>query len=203
MRERLNIFIIVLLAGLFSIAFPVDAQVIINEFLADNALTNFDDDGDNEDWVELYNQGDEDVDLQGYFLSDNPENPLRWEFPAVVIPARSYLMVWLSGKDRHVPPPAAIEDNGATMAFEPVFVRRGAQWDYRVADPDEVGPPEGWNLPGQPFPGSSRGTAGFGYGDGDDSTDVPENSNAVFTRREFEVPNPAVSYTHLTLPTKA
>ena len=57
MRERLNIFIIVLLAGLFSIAFPVDAQVIINEFLADNALTNFDDDGDNEDWVELYNQG--------------------------------------------------------------------------------------------------------------------------------------------------
>ena len=85
MRERLNIFIIVLLAGLFSIAFPVDAQVIINEFLADNALTNFDDDGDNEDWVELYNQGDEDVDLQGYFLSDNPENPLRWELSLIHI----------------------------------------------------------------------------------------------------------------------
>ena len=49
MRERLNIFIIVLLPGLFSVALPVDAQVIINEFLTDNALTNFDDDGDNED----------------------------------------------------------------------------------------------------------------------------------------------------------
>ncbi len=191
MRDQFNIFIIVLLLGLFSVSSPADAQVIINEFLADNALTNFDDDGDNEDWVELYNQGDEDVDLQGYFLSDNPDEPRRWEFPSVILPARSYLLVWLSGKDRHVPPPEAIEDNGATMAFEPVFIRRGSQWDYRVADPADGAPPQGWNLPGQPFPGSSRGTAGFGYGDGDDSTDVPDDSNAVFTRREFEVPNPA------------
>ena len=124
-------------------------QVVINAFLAANALTNFDDDGDNEDWVELYNQGDEDIDLEGYSLSDDVENPTRWTFPSVILPARSYLVVWLSGKDRHVPPPEAIEDNGATMAFEPVFVRRGAQWDYLVADPDEAGPPEGWNLPGQ------------------------------------------------------
>ena len=107
MRDQFNIFIIVLLLGLFSVSSPADAQVIINEFLADNALTNFDDDGDNEDWVELYNQGDEDVDLQGYFLSDNPDDPRRWEFPSVILPARSYLLVWLSGKDRHVPPPEA------------------------------------------------------------------------------------------------
>ena len=183
--------VLLLLMGFLLATGFAHGQVVINEFLADNALTNFDDDGDNEDWVELYNPGAEDVDLEGYFLSDDAENPNRWVFPSVILPARSYLVVWLSGKDRHVPPPEAIEDNGATMAFEPVFVRRGTQWDYLVADPDAEGPPEGWNLPGQPFPGSSRGTAGFGYGDGDDSTAVPENSNAVFTRREFEVPNPA------------
>ena len=191
MLDLRTLFFTAVQMGFFVASAPAKAQVVINEFLADNALTNFDDDGDNEDWVELLNLGDEDVDLEGYSLSDDPDNPSRWVFPSVILPSRSYLLVWLSGKDRHVPPPEAIEDNGATMAFEPVFVRRGAQWDYRVADPDEAGPPEGWNLPGQPFPGSSRGTAGFGYGDGDDSTDVPENSNAVFTRREFEVPNPA------------
>ena len=190
MRSFISILLILVL-GLLQGPESLYGQVVINEFLADNALTNFDDDGDNEDWVELYNSGDEDIDLEGYSLSDDVENPGRWTFPSVMIPARSYLLVWLSGKDRHVPPPDAIEANGATMAFEPVFVRRGAQWDYLVADPDADGPPEGWNLPGQPFPGSSRDTAGFGYGDGDDSTDVPENSNAVFTRREFEVPNPA------------
>ena len=47
--------------GFFVASAPAKAQVVINEFLADNALTNFDDDGDNEDWVELLNLGDEDA----------------------------------------------------------------------------------------------------------------------------------------------
>ena len=33
------------------------------------------------DWVEIFNSGDADVDLSGWGLSDNPEKPLKWQFP--------------------------------------------------------------------------------------------------------------------------
>ena len=101
MRDLRTLLFTAVLMGFFVASAPARAQVIINEFLADNALTNFDDDGDNEDWVELLNLGDEDVDLEGYSLSDDPDNPSRWVFPSVILPSRSYLLVWLSGKDRH------------------------------------------------------------------------------------------------------
>ena len=64
MRDLRTLFFTAVLMGFFVASSPAKAQVVINEFLADNALTNFDDDGDNEDWVELLNLGDEDVDLE-------------------------------------------------------------------------------------------------------------------------------------------
>ena len=33
------------------------------------------------DWVEIFNSGDAAVDLSGWGLSDNPEKPLKWQFP--------------------------------------------------------------------------------------------------------------------------
>ena len=33
------------------------------------------------DWVEIFNSGDTAVDLSGWGLSDNPEKPLKWQFP--------------------------------------------------------------------------------------------------------------------------
>jgi len=34
------------------------------------------------DWVEIFNSGDTAVDLSGWGLSDNPEKPRKWQFPA-------------------------------------------------------------------------------------------------------------------------
>ena len=33
------------------------------------------------DWIEIFNAGDTAVDLGGWGLSDNPEKPLKWQFP--------------------------------------------------------------------------------------------------------------------------
>ena len=33
------------------------------------------------DWVEIFNSGNAAVDLSGWGLSDNPEKPLKWQFP--------------------------------------------------------------------------------------------------------------------------
>ncbi|HMP73288.1 MAG TPA: CotH kinase family protein [Kiritimatiellia bacterium] len=76
------------------------ATVRINEFMASNGSTLSDEDGDFEDWIELFNFGDDPVDLNGFGLTDNLSNPYKWIFPEVVIQPGQYLIVWASGKNR-------------------------------------------------------------------------------------------------------
>ncbi|MEX0944573.1 MAG: lamin tail domain-containing protein, partial [Balneolaceae bacterium] len=77
----LRIFVPFLLLLLF-LTNPVHAQIVINEIQASNSETIFDDDGDAGDWIELYNSGSESVDLTGYGLSDDEEEPFRWVMPS-------------------------------------------------------------------------------------------------------------------------
>src|SRR5690625_3702482 len=74
--------------------------VTINEFMPAKQRVLTDEDGDYEDWIELYNCSDEAIDLTGRYLSDRQDRPLQWQFPSVSIPAQGYLLVWASGKDR-------------------------------------------------------------------------------------------------------
>lgn len=69
--------------------------VVINELLAQNTNVVKDESGDYEDWVELYNNNDFEVDLSGFYISDKTENVSKWSFPeGTVIPANGYLIVW-------------------------------------------------------------------------------------------------------------
>lgn len=69
--------------------------VVINEFMASNDATEADQDGEFEDWIELYNNGTESLDLSGYYLTDDAEDLTQWEFPAgTSIDAGGYLTVW-------------------------------------------------------------------------------------------------------------
>ncbi len=72
-----------------------DAQSVrINEFMADNDVIESPA-GRKNDWIELYNTTSSPVSLAGFFLSDNPENPTKWQFPSgTTIPANGYLVVW-------------------------------------------------------------------------------------------------------------
>ena len=72
----------------------------LNEIMASNSRTLADEDGDFEDWIELYNYGDVPVNLDGFGLSDNEERPFRWVFPDVTIQPGEFLLVWASNKDR-------------------------------------------------------------------------------------------------------
>lgn len=78
-------------------------HVIINEVMASNAGTIADEDGDYEDWIELFNYGEEDINLEGFGLSDDYGDLFRWYFPEVVIGPGEYLLVWASGKNRRLP----------------------------------------------------------------------------------------------------
>ena len=74
--------------------------VVISEFMAENDNGIRDEDGDNSDWIELYNAGTEVVNLNGWFLTDDILNPTKWRIPSVSVSPSSYLLVWASNKDR-------------------------------------------------------------------------------------------------------
>lgn len=75
----------------------IQSNVVINEVMAENNNSVADQDGEFDDWVELYNVTGSAINLSGYHLSDRPNaNPLMWQIPAgTVIPANGYLIIWL------------------------------------------------------------------------------------------------------------
>jgi len=70
-------------------------SVAINEILASNKNSDRDPQGEMEDWIELFNHGDADVDLSGMYLSDDPENMFKWQIPSgTVLESGNYLVIW-------------------------------------------------------------------------------------------------------------
>jgi len=74
--------------------------VVINEIAAANQTGLTDEDGEQQDWIELYNAGSQPADLSGWSLSDDPDWPSQWVFPPVVLAPGEFLVVFASGKDR-------------------------------------------------------------------------------------------------------
>ena len=72
----------------------VVSGLVINEIMASNFSAVSDQDGEYDDWVELYNGNSFSLNLNGYFLSDNENDLTKWTFPNVTIPANDYLIVW-------------------------------------------------------------------------------------------------------------
>ncbi len=74
----------------------------INEFLSSNisAAGLKDEDGELQDWIEIYNPTSTSVSLNGWSLTDDSSDPVRWPFPAISIGPKQYLVVFASGKDR-------------------------------------------------------------------------------------------------------
>ena len=72
----------------------VSGDLVINEFMANNSTTVMDSNSEYDDWIELYNNTDTDISLNGYFLSDDKNDISQWEFPDTTISANGYLIVW-------------------------------------------------------------------------------------------------------------
>lgn len=72
-----------------------DLTVVINEFMATNTGIIKDEAEETEDWIELYNNTDQEIDLSGYNLTDNPDNLTKFTFgEGIKIKAKDYLIVW-------------------------------------------------------------------------------------------------------------
>ncbi len=70
-------------------------DVVINEFMANNASIQADQDGEFDDWIELYNNSSSAISLDGYHLTDNANWLYKWEFPeGTTIGPNAYIVVW-------------------------------------------------------------------------------------------------------------
>ena len=77
------------------------AAPVITEFQADNSSTLNDEDGNNSDWIEIFNPDGSDYDLSGCYLTDDPTLLTKWQFPAGTnLEASKFLLVFASDKDR-------------------------------------------------------------------------------------------------------
>ena len=140
-------------------ATPPAGGVVINEFMASNSGAQRDEDGDSSDWIEIYNGTDAPVNLDGWSLTDTAGQPAKWTFPPTLVPARSFLLVYASEKDRAVPGRelhtnfrlagegeflALVRPDGtAACAWEPAYPAQVTNVSFGLSSPDLSAAPPG------------------------------------------------------------
>lgn len=78
--------------------------IVINEVSASNDIF-VNDLFKKADWIELYNKSDEDINIAGLYLTDNPKKPQKYQIPLdniklnTIIPAHGYKIVWCDKKE--------------------------------------------------------------------------------------------------------
>jgi len=85
-----------------TLIFITPDAVVINEVMAKNVATFTDNFGEFDDWVEIYNPLGHAVSLAGYYMSDDSNNPRRWQIPtsfpdSVTVQAYSWLTFFADG----------------------------------------------------------------------------------------------------------
>jgi hypothetical protein len=71
-------------------------NIVINEIMPANSSTAHDQNGEFDDWIELYNLSDSTINVSGYYLSDSKSNQTKWSFPTgTEIQSDSFLIVWI------------------------------------------------------------------------------------------------------------
>lgn len=99
MKNKLVVAFSVLFITVYSLI-ANQSPVIISEFMASNSRILTDEDGDYSDWIELFNQSETNVNLAGWYLTDDEAVLTNWCFPNVVLGPGEYILVFASGKNR-------------------------------------------------------------------------------------------------------
>ncbi|PHI19994.1 hypothetical protein CEQ90_09625 [Lewinellaceae bacterium SD302] len=173
---------------------PQMGNLVINEFLASNDSTVADQDGEFDDWVELYNLTDIEISLDNFFLSDDPEELDKWTFPAgTLIPEGGYLIIWADDDE---------EQEGLHASF-----KLSADGESLILSDQDTLVIDSLSFPEQftdtAYARIPNGTGNFVY---QSPTFAADNGNAVSVRRvgflgkKLSVfPNPAAEHVNLTL----
>lgn len=154
---------------------PAFSQLKINEIQTANAKTILDEDGDNEDWIEIINTGSTALNLEGYGLSDDPSSPFKWVFPKIEIGPQQKMLLFASGKNR-----------SSSVNHWESLVNATDQWKYKVGSSSIS---DSWRDLSFNDGLWSLGNGGIGYGDPNLNTVISGGSGTIslFMRKAFSV----------------
>lgn len=138
----------------------------LNEIMSANDATLADEDGDYEDWIEIFNSGDDPINLSGFGLSDDGDEPFKWTFPDTTIQPGGFMLIWASDKNRSITGGELHTNYGVSAGGEELFLthsngdlldqspERELEDDISLGrQPDGTG---GWFLFDEPTPGTAN-----------------------------------------------
>jgi hypothetical protein len=144
--------------------------LFINELMPDNDATIEDPDepGAFDDWIEIYNGCASPISLTGKFLSDNPDNPRKFQIGSgVSVPAGGYTILWLDDDIEQGPDHANFKLSAAGESVALYDTDGFANMPIDTRSFGITGPevslgrcPDGgsvWHVLGTPTPGSTNG----------------------------------------------
>lgn len=162
--------------------FTGGSAVIFTEVSPENA--NFkDNDGNDPGWVELYNTSDAPVSLNGVALSNDARYPRRFVFGNVTVPAKSYMVVFLSGKNYvdYIPPSDSVDMIGSVCETE--VSGGGMGFNFGGMDWGGMGGAGDFGGMGGGVGGIGGGNAGGAAGNSAENlANLPGQSSICFTR---------------------
>ena len=166
MKKTLQILIVLSTAPLFG------QNIYINEYLASNDACCTDENGEYDDFIEIYNGGTASVDLGGMYITDDLSKTTEWQIPttspdSTTIDPGDFLVLWadkeseqgilhveikLSGDGEQI---GLFASDGATVVDTLTF-------DAQTADVSQGRNPDGsetWATFSSPTPGTTNGSA--------------------------------------------
>ena len=145
--------------------------ILINEASSTNTAFE-DEDGDSPDWFELYNPQSSPIKLTGWSITDDPSEPAKWVFPETYIAAGEHLRLWASNKDKKL------------VGIYKTLINEGDSFRYLTP---QSNPSSSWNSLDFNDSNWQQGNSGFGYGDGDDATQITPGTTVVYLRKSFTI----------------
>jgi hypothetical protein len=143
--------------------------LVINEFMAKNGGSIQDLHGDYDDWIEIYNYGDDAIDIGRMYLSDSLSAPIGWRVPdnnpaVTTIPSKGYLLIWADNETNEGTLHASFKlsaggeqiglfaDDGKTLIDGVTFGPQDEDFSYgRLPDGNN-----NWQIFASPTPGQSN-----------------------------------------------
>lgn len=116
----IDIFDLKLLRSILQHSPSADSSALkINEVCSTNKNGITDSYNQHSDWIEIYNNSDSSISLNGYGLSDSENKLFKFTFPDVTIPAHDYLLIFATkdyaSTDTELHAPFNISKNGETL----------------------------------------------------------------------------------------
>jgi len=149
---------------------PDITDLLINEFMASNDAAYADENGEFDDWIEIYNPSDFDLDLGGVYITDSISDSTMttWQIPVgfaeTIIQAHGFLILWADKEPEQGPLHVNIKLSGggediALTSSDGVSVIDQLTYEEQETDVSYGRFPDGsnnWQSMIEPTPGTSN-----------------------------------------------